>query len=146
METHELLNRLETIVDEAKTAILATVDSAGCTHMRWMTPAVLKHRPGAIFTFSAPDAPKVEQVHAAGCAEWMFQTRDLRQIINVAGPARVLDNPALKSELMEILGPRLIVFWKANLNADEFVVIETVIEEATFFEPMKGTRQTVHFD
>ena len=47
---------------------------------------------------------------------------------------------------MEILGPRLIVFWKANLHADEFVVIETIIEEAIFFEPMKGTRQTVRFD
>jgi len=145
METHELLNRLEVIVDEAGTAIMATVDQAGCTHMRWMTPAVLKHRPGAIFAFSAPQAPKVEQIHTTGCAEWMFQTRDLRQIINITGPARVLDNPALKSELMEILGPRLVVFWKANLNSDEFVVIETVIEKATFFEPMKGTHRTVHF-
>ena len=92
METHELLNRLEAIVDEAKTAVMATVDSEGRTHMRWMTPAVLKYRPGAIFAFSAPEAAKVEQIHAAGCAEWMFQTRDLRQIINIAGPARILDN------------------------------------------------------
>ena len=145
MEIHELLNKLEAILEEAKTAVLATTDSAGQTHMRWMSPVVLKHRGGSIFAFSAPMTPKIEQIEATGQAEWMIQRRDLRQIVNIHGRTSVVDNPALKTELMDILGSRLAVFWQANVGRDEFVVIETVIEQAVFFVPMEGTRETVQF-
>jgi general stress protein 26 len=145
MEAHELGNKLEAILDEAKTGILATAGADGRIHMRWMTPVVLKQRRGAIFAFSTPDAAKIEQIAASGNASWMIQTRDLREIVHLSGPTRVVDNPALKAELMEILGPRLAVFWKSNANADEFVIIETVIEEATWFRPMKASLETVNF-
>ena len=146
METHELLNRLEAICQESNTAILATTDAAGQTHMRWMTPVVLKHRAGSIFAFSVPNTPKTEQIAATGRAEWMIQRRDLRQILNVRGRTHIIDNPALRAELMDIVGPRLATFWHANVGADQFVVIETVIEQAVFFEPMQGTRQIVQFE
>jgi pyridoxamine 5'-phosphate oxidase len=145
MEIQELLNKLEDILDEAKTAVLATTDSAGQTHMRWMSPVVLKHRGGSIFAFSAPMTPKIEQIEATGQAEWMIQRRDLRQIVNIHGRTSVVDNPALKTELIDILGSRLAVFWHANVGRDEFVVIETVIEQAVFFVPMEGSRQAVQF-
>jgi len=145
MEAHDLTNKLEAMLDEAKTGILATADSEGRVHMRWMTPAVLKQRRGAIFAFSKPDAAKVAQIAASGSAAWIIQTPDLREIVHLSGPTRVIDNPALKAELMEILGPRLTAFWKSNSPVEEFVVIETVIEEATWFRPMKATRETVRF-
>ena len=145
MTREELLDKLDAIIDSSKAAILVTGDKAGGAHGRWMTPALLKYRPGAIYCFSAPHAKKVGQIEATGKVEWVIQTRDLREIVNVRGTARAVDNPALKSELMEILGPRLMVFWKANVGVEEFVVIETVMEEATYLKPMKGERQTVKF-
>ena len=145
MSPQELLNRLESILDEAKTGVLATKDSSGVIHMRWMTPAVLNHRQGAIFTFSAPGTPKIEQIMSTEQAEWMIQRPDLREIVNIQGPIRVIDNPALKSELMEILGPRLTAFWKANIGSDQFVVLETVIQTATYFKPMEGLREAMEF-
>jgi general stress protein 26 len=145
MTSRELLNKIDGIIENSKTAILVTSDEAGGAHGRWMTPALLKHRPAAIYCFSAPHARKVGQIEATGKVEWIIQTKDLREIVNVRGTARVLDNPALKNELMEILGPRLMVFWKANIDAEEFVVIETAIEEATYMTPMKGRREIVKF-
>ena len=145
MEIQELLNRLDDILDEAKTAVLATTDSAGQTHMRWMSPVILKHRGGSIFAFSAAATLKIQQIEATHQAEWMIQRRDLRQIVNIHGTTRVVDNPALKAELMDILGPRLATFWRANAGLDEFVVIETVIEQAVFFVPMEGARQALQF-
>ncbi len=145
MTSQQLLNKVDAIIDNSKTAILVTSDQAGGAHARWMTPALLKHRPAAIYCFSAPHAEKVEQIEAAGKVEWLFQTKDLREIVSVRGTARVLDNPALKNELMEILGPRLMVFWNANIDAEELVVIETAIEEAAYTEPMKGQRTIVKF-
>lgn len=147
METHEMLNKIESILDQVKTAVLATTDSEGHIHMRWMTPVVLKNRPGVIFAFSVPNAPKIKQIEKTGRASWMIQTRDLREIINARGRARIVDNPALKTELMDILGSRLVVFWKANAGQDEFVVIETIIEHAEYFKPMEeGSRKTVRFE
>jgi len=143
MHAHELYNKLEALLDEAKTGILATTDSDGRVHMRWMTPIVLKQRRGAIFAFSTPDAAKVGQITNSGQASWMIQTRDLREIVHLKGPTRVIDNPALKSELMEVLGPRLRVFWTSNANPDEFVVVETVIKEASWFRPMKASLETI---
>ena len=145
MTNQELLNKVDGIIENSKTAILVTGDEAGGAHGRWMTPALLKHRPAAIYCFSAPHARKVAHIEATGKVEWLIQTKDLREIVNVRGTARVLDNPALKNELMEILGPRLMVFWKANVGEEEFVVIETVIEEATYMRPMKGEREIVKF-
>ena len=145
MQAHELANRLEAILDDAKTGVLATADADGRIHMRWMTPVVLKQRRGAIFAFSKPDAAKVSQIAASGSAAWIIQTRDLREIIHCSGPTRVVDNPALKAELMEILGPRLAIFWKTNAPGEEFVVIETIIKAATLFKPMQAVRETVTF-
>lgn len=145
MQTQQLLNKLQEILDDAKAGVLGTTDSSGNTHMRWMTPIVSSHRPGAIFAFSVPHTPKIEQIQATGNAEWMIQTRDLTEIINLHGPTRVVDNPALKAELMDIIGNRLASFWKANTGQDEFVLIETVIKKATYFRPMQGIKQTVEF-
>jgi general stress protein 26 len=145
MQKWQLLNKLQEILDDAGTGVLATSDSSGRTHMRWMTPVVSSHRAGAIFAFSVPGTPKIEQIEATGNAEWMIQRSDLTEIINLQGPTRVVDNPALKAELMDIVGNRLAAFWKANTGQDEFVLIETVIEQATYFKPMQGAKQTVEF-
>lgn len=145
MGPHELLNRLEKILEDAKTAVLATTDKQGNPHMRWMTPALLRYRPREIFTFAVPDSAKIEHIAANDHVEWMIQSKDLSEIINVSGIASVIDNPSIKTELMEILGPKLTVFWKANADKNEFVVIETVIKHAEYLKPIKGLRQQINF-
>jgi general stress protein 26 len=145
MDQRELVNKIETILEEAKAAVLATTDEQDRPHLRWMTAAVLKGRQGSIFAVASPDSAKIQQVQGRQDVEWMIQTRALDEVVNVRGVLNVVDNPALKKEIMEALGPRLMVFWKANAGAENLVVLETIIREAAYLCPMKGRREIVKF-
>ena len=145
MGPQEIINKIDAILEEAKAGILGTSDQQGNIHLRWMTPAILKYQPEMIYCFTAPGSEKLKHLEANNKVEWMIQTRDLREIVNIQGTVTVIDNPATKSELLETLGPRLIIFWKANINAEEFVVLETKIEKATYQKPMKSIKEVVTF-
>ena len=75
----------------------------------------------------------------------MIQTCDLKEIVKIHGTVNIIDNPATKSELLEILGPRLAMFWKINADTEEFVILETVIQMAEYYKPMNGIVETVIF-
>lgn len=145
MEQQEIINKIESILEDAKTAILATSDSQGKVHLRWMTPAILKYQPDAIYCFAVPHCEKLKHIAANNNVEWMVQTKDLREIVNIQGTANIIDTPATKSELLETLGPRLATFWKANASAEEFIVLETKIVSAVYSKPMKAVRELVSF-
>jgi hypothetical protein len=57
----------------------------------------------------------------------------------------VVENPSLRSEVLEVLGPRLQTFWKLAHDARDLVVLETVAEEAIRYLPMLGRKDVVHF-
>jgi pyridoxamine 5'-phosphate oxidase len=146
MSPQELMNKVEQILEDAKTGILATIDSDGSPHSRWMTPIVLQHRPGCIYTVTKPGSAKTMHIQTNPNVEWMFQTRAITEVVNIKGTATQIDNPALKNEIMESLASKLMVFWKANHNKpDEFVVLETVVCGGVYFKPMKGLREIVQF-
>ncbi len=145
MERREVLAAIENIVDEVKTAIFATVDGERKPRMRWVTPAVLRGRAGALYFITYPGSEKVGQIAGNPNAQWIFQTRALDLIITVDGRVNVLDNPSIRSEVLEVVGPRLHAFWKMNLDERDLLVIETVIENAVLYRPMKGEREMVTF-
>ena len=143
MEQKDLFNKIEILLEESQAAILATADSRGRAYVRWMTPVFLKNRPGIIYTFTAPNSAKAGQIEEGSDAEWMIQNKALTEIVNVRGGINVIDNPALKNELFEVIGPKLMMFWKANEQINEFVVLETIMETAIYYQPMKGTKETI---
>jgi pyridoxamine 5'-phosphate oxidase len=145
MTQAELLHKVEEIIDDAKAGVLVTSDKDGRPHARWMTPAMLKGRPSALYAVSSPHAAKTMQIEANPCVEWMIQSRNLDRVINLKGRVNIVDNPSLRSEVIEHIGKRLTVFWKVNPNQMEFVVLETVLEEGTYFLPMRGESVTVTF-
>ncbi|MBN1844043.1 MAG: pyridoxamine 5'-phosphate oxidase family protein [Sedimentisphaerales bacterium] len=140
MDRRQFMLRLEEILEDAKTAVLATVDNQGCPHMRWMTPTILRGREGLLFAVTTPATGKILHLEVQPEVEWMIQTRALTEVINLRGIMQVVDNPALKTEIMEVLGAWLNVFWKVNPNRSDFIVTETLIREASYFQPMKGQR------
>ena len=77
--------------------------------------------------------------------EWLIQTRALDQVINVRGGMNVLDNPSVKAQVMEAIGRKLVVFWKINQERTDFVILETIIDEACWNAPMKGLKEVVDF-
>ena len=145
MEQQEIITKIDLILEEAKAAVFATYDSQEKVHIRWMTPAVLKYQPDAIYCFTAAGSEKLKHISTNNNVEWMVQTRDLREIVNIQGNVNIIDTPATKTELLETLGPRLTTFWKANANPEEFVILETKIHLAVYFEPMKAKQEIVTF-
>ncbi len=145
MDQHEFLYKVEQLLEDSKTGVLATLAQDGTPRMRWMTPTILKGRPNALFAITSPDFGKVMQLTQHPDVEWMIQTRSLNQVVSLRGQINVLDNPSIKSEVMESLAKRLTVFWRANTEKTDFVVLETIISEATYFQPMKGQRETIRF-
>ncbi len=146
MDQHEIMYKIEQILEDSRTGILATIDADGKPRMRWMTPAILKGRPDVLFAVTSPDFAKITQLRSHPDVEWMIQSRALDRIVNVRGKINVLDNPSIRSEVMGHLGKRLTVFWKVNIEKTDFIVLETIIEEATYFRPMKGYKATVRFE
>ena len=137
---------LASIIDDAKTAVLATVDEDGHPNMRWMTPTLLKDRPGAIYAVTSPDFRKVGHVAQNENVQWMFQTKMLDRVATVSGVINVIDNSAMKAEVLEGLGRRLTVFWRINTDATKLVVLEMVMQHAFYFEPMKNAREIISFE
>lgn len=145
MEKQEILGYIERILEEAKTAVLATVDDKGLPHMRWMTPATLRGREGALFAVAYRTSEKVKQVRSNPGVQWIFQSPALDRIVVVDGKVNIVDNPSIRSEVLEVVGARLRAFWKMYQDERDLLVLETVIEKAQYYLPMKGVKETVSF-
>lgn len=145
MKQGDFLFELEEMIDDVKTGLLATVDGEGRPQMRWMTPAVLKDRSGALYAVTSKDFAKREQLDESPLVQWMFQSRSLDKILYVDGSVNVVENSSMLNEVLEAVGPRLRVFWNVNPDETSLVVLETVLESGTVFLPMKGIREQAAF-
>jgi pyridoxamine 5'-phosphate oxidase len=145
MDSSEVMKRVDAIIEAHGTGLLATVDPEGNPHLRWLTPTMLRERPGAIYAITAPSFSKVLQLRTHPRVEWMFQTPTLDEVVSIRGAINVVENPSLRAEVLEVLGPRLSTFWKLAHDARDLVVLETVVEEATRFLPMVGRKDVVKF-
>lgn len=134
------------ILEDVPTAVLATRDEQGTPRMRWMTPAILRDRPGAVYALTSPAFAKSAHIRSAPKVEWMFQTRALDVVITLRGSVNLLDNPSIRSEVLEVVGPRLTAFWKISDDERDLTVLETVISEGTYYRTMKGEKHVVAFD
>lgn len=146
MNQKELFSKVQQLLDDAKTAVLSTVDTDGGPHMRWMTPGILRSRPGVIFAVTSPSFAKVAQLTNNPEVEWMFQNRSLTEVVNLRGRINVLDNPSLKTEVIQAVGRRLTVFWRAAQENTDFLVLETVPISAQYMMPMRGVKEIVTFE
>jgi len=145
MDSREVLNRIGAIIEAHGTGLLATIDDNGHPHVRWMTPTLLRESPGVLYALTAPGFAALAQVSAHAQVEWMFQTPTLDEVITVRGLVNVVDNPSLRSEVLEALGPRLHALWKLVPDVRDLLVLETVIDKAVRYLPMKGSQDVVRF-
>lgn len=143
MTKREILATLEMILNEAHAAVLSTTDREGRPHLRWMTPALINGRMGAIFAVTSPGFRKVSHLKAHAEVEWLFQTPLLDTVVSVRGRMNILDNPSILAEVLEALGPYMHSFWRLKGNERDLVVLETIIEEAVCYWPLKGQKEAV---
>lgn len=145
MTEKEIIDKIESTIDNAKAAILSTVDSDGKPHMRWMSPVLLPGEQRTLYSITSPEFSKIEDLKKHPDVEWMIQTKDLRRVINVRGKMNIIENQTLRARVMERIANQLNVFWKLQKDSTDFLVLETVIEEAVYFVTMKGTKTRVAF-
>ncbi len=145
MTQNDIMAEVEIALEESKTAILATTDKESKPHMRWMTPTTLKDRNNTLYAITSSGFDKAKQIDKQREVEWMIQTQTLDTVITLRGTITLIDNPSLKSEVLESIGKKLTAFWKLNEKQDNLIVLETKISEAVFFKPMQGVKSKVRF-
>jgi len=145
MNTKDVMREIGRIVDSVKTAVFATVDDDGRPAMRWVTPVLLRGRAGVLYIVASPDSNKVRHVRNNPDVQWILQTKPLDTIINIYGKVNVLDNPSIRNEVLEVVGPRLHAFWKVTHDERDLLVLETIIQKAVYYISMKGTKEEVLF-
>lgn len=140
MDSRSMMDALERVLDGAKVAVLATVDSEGRPHMRWMTPAFVRGREGFLYAVTSPDFAKARDVEANAQVEWMVQSKSLDEIVQVTGSMAIIDNPSAKAEVLEAIGGHLGTFWKMNPDQSKLVVLETTIDQIALTKPITGEK------
>ncbi len=145
MDTKSFTATLASLIEDAKTAVFATVDTDGQPNMRWMTPTLLDDRPGAIYAVTSPDFRKINHLDSNSKAQWMFQSKLLDKVLTVDGVVNIVDNSSMKAEVLEAIGRRLTVFWRINTDATKLVVVETILSHGFYFEPLTEVRESVSF-
>ena len=145
MDSREMLEALERLLDNSRTAVLTTVDEDGRPRSRWMTPSLVRGRDGFLYAVTSPEFGKANQISGNPKVEWMVQSRSLDEIMNLQGYINVIDNPSVKAEVLEAIGRNLGTFWKLNPDETKMVVLETVIEKVTHFKPVSGQKNTITF-
>ncbi|MEX2442076.1 MAG: pyridoxamine 5'-phosphate oxidase family protein [Alkalispirochaeta sp.] len=140
MELNALLDVMERVLDGSGAAVLTTVDSQGRPHSRWMVPAILRGQTGSLYAVTSPHFAKIEHIAAQPRVSWLLQSKSLDETVEVTGKAQVIDNPALKSDVLEALGSKLSAFWHVNPDETDLTVIETAIESITYLQTATGER------
>lgn len=138
MKITEPIEELRALLDTAKVGFLTTIGTDGYPHGRWMTPTMLSGEPRFLYCVSMASSHKAAEIQANQKVSWSFQTPALGKVIAARGSAVVLDNPQLKAQVLEAIGPNLVNFWRLNPEAKNLIVIETAIEQVSLYHPAKG--------
>ena len=144
MDQKQLMSRVDELLAETKTAVLGSCTEQG-PRMRWMTPGIIKARPGSLFCVTAQSSFKAMQIKNPSNASWMVQNKALTEVINLEGEIYVVSDPGLKNEVLEVIGRDLVVCWKINKDPADLVVLETVVTRGSYFRPMDNVREFVNF-
>ncbi len=145
MDQHELLTKIETLIEESKVGLLATTDKQNKPRVRWMTPTIIPNRGASIFAFTAANAMKIKDIEHQSEVKWLIQRADLTEVVSIRGDTYIVNNPALKTEVLEVLIPQSTRLWTIDISTTETVILETVIREATYYRPRENHQETVVF-
>lgn len=143
MDEYTALKEAKALIDEAKFGILATIDTEGVPHQRWMSPVRLPRFPNSLFCVTSDHFGKIAQLEVNPRVSWIFQSIGLDRVVTVQGRAEIVRDPMLAAEAQETIGPRLRVFWKYAEDPSKLVVVKTDIEEYLYFIPLKSIRERV---
>jgi len=144
MDAKEFLDRLDRVLDEVKVGVMATEGGDGWPHLRWMTPVILRGNSKALYAVTSASFPKIQEIQKDHKVTWMFSSRESHQVLELRGQVNVLDNPRLKSTIMEAVGTNLATFWKMSEDPSDLVCLETLFERGEYLDSSTGQRASVN--
>ncbi|GAB6189883.1 hypothetical protein JCM30566_16250 [Marinitoga arctica] len=145
MNKKEILLKIDELISKSKTGLLAWIGKNDYPETRWMSPGLLSHISDSIFAITLSDFPKINDLKKNDKVQWMFQNPGLTEIINVYGRINIIEDSGFKSEALETLSRNLVAVWKLEDNTD-FVVLETIIDKAVYYDTMKGIKVSTNFE
>jgi general stress protein 26 len=148
MTPNELLVEIDRILEDSKTALLATVDGTGQPCLRWMTPRRLKTLPTHLCAVCEVGSSKVEQIRQHPEVAWLVQRPNLDIVITVRGRTTVVEDAATLQEFLDVAAKDLFVIWRLHPPGanNPFAVIGTQIESASRFDSQSGKTTEFRFD
>jgi pyridoxamine 5'-phosphate oxidase len=145
MDKREVISIAGNLLSDVKTAVLATADKNGSPHMRWMSPVFLRNFQDQVYAVTSTAFSKTSDISNNGHVQWMLQSKTLDTVITFNGIISMLENQALKNEVLQAVGAQLQTFWKINKDSSALTVLETEISSAVVFYPVKGQKFLVSF-
>jgi pyridoxamine 5'-phosphate oxidase len=142
MDAKQFLQKLTSAAEQSKYAVLSTHSKGEELKARWMCP-VFFNRTDVVYAITLKRNEKSRDVKLKEQVHWLFQDTALVEVFSVCGHAVVIDNPSLKAQVIERLGPKLGVFWKGVDDTSDLVVIETTFTEGEYFNSQTLERETV---
>jgi general stress protein 26 len=148
MTPNELLVEVDQILEDSKTALLATVDERGQPCLRWMTPRRLKTLPNLLCAVCEVGSTKVEHIRRRPEVTWLVQRASLDTVITLRGRSSVIEDAAMLQEFLDVAARDLFVIWRLHPPGanNPFAMIETVIETASRFDSLTGKTTEFRFD
>ena len=139
MDVQQFLQKLKQLIREESFGIISYMGSDDAPCARWMSPVFLDGVDG-LYAVTSRRFGKALAIEQKPSVHWMFQDKWLTEVLGIAGHAVLIDNPSLKAQVLEAIGPRLAVFWGQARNPDDLIVIETLLENGEYYGTLTQTK------
>ncbi|HEX4140179.1 MAG TPA: pyridoxamine 5'-phosphate oxidase family protein [Candidatus Methylacidiphilales bacterium] len=126
------------LADGKRPGMLATVDSAGTPHMRWMQTLSLDQFPH-LYALCSPSSRKVAQIRAQPRVSWIFTSETGNMVVHISGRAAILTEPAEVNRIWRLIEQKEnAYFLDLKAGAEGVAVIDTLVDEIDCAVPKYG--------
>ena len=144
LSEQELLTLAADVINEAFVGVMTTVDETGLPHARWMGARAGPGRLRQLYTLTARNTRKIEQLRANKSVCWLYSSDEKGDVVTLIGEADIIDSPALMAGIWERLSEAATEYRMGPMTDDEhleLVTIETDVHTIEVISPRLGIYQ-----
>lgn len=122
------------LANGSRPGVMATVDSEGQPHVRWMATLSLQEFPH-LYALTAPNSRKVEHLRRNPRVSWLFTNDVSSAVVNLSGTATIITDKGAVNRIWRMIEDKSkAYFLELDTVSGGVAVIDTVIEdvECTF--------------
>lgn len=117
------------LANGSRPGVLATVDSEGAPHVRWMATLSLREFPH-LYALTAPDSRKVEHIRRNPRVSWLFTNEASSVMVTLKGVATIVTEKSAVNRIWRMIEDKSSAYFLSlDSLAGGVAVIDTVIED-----------------